>query len=140
MGEDVECLSHEVSSMAKNLELAAQEVGGVWAEARDIRAVVDALSHEGQEHRRATPTSQSVEAIYRKLQLEKAERGELEATVLTLTSAVTGLMQRMAAGVGSGSLIPGGVDLSALELRFKTQEEAVNGRLDSIRQEMKGAA
>jgi len=79
-----------------------------------------------------------VEAIYRELQLEKAERVELEATVLTLMSAVTGLMQRVAAGVGLGSPIPGGVDLSALELRFKTQEEAVNGRLDSIRQDIGG--
>jgi hypothetical protein len=133
LGEDVERLGHEVSSLAKNLELAARELVGVRAEARDTRAVAETLSHDVQEHRRVTPTSQSVEAIYRELQLMKAERGELEATVLTLTSAVTGLMQSVTAGVVSGSPTPGVVDLPALELRFKAQEEAVNGRLDSIR-------
>ena len=138
LGEDVERLGHEVSSLAKNLELTARELVGVRAEGRDTRAVAETLHHEAQEHRRATPTSHSVEAIRRELQLAKAERGELEATVLTLTSAVTGLMQSVAAGVGPGSSSHGGVDLPALELRLKAQEEAVNGRLDSIRQEMKG--
>ena len=67
LGEDVERLGHEVSSLAKNLELAARELVGVRAEARDTRAVAETLSHDVQEHRRVTPTSQSVEACPKRL-------------------------------------------------------------------------
>jgi hypothetical protein len=40
--------------------------------------------------------------------------------------------------VGLGPV--GGITQTSLDQRFKLQDEAVNGRLDSIRQEMKGGS
>ena len=51
---------------------------------------------------------------------------------MTLSSAVTGLMEVAARGPSSC------LDQSYLESCFTAYNAAVNGRLDSIRQEMKG--
>ena len=60
------------------------------------------------------------------------ERADLESTVLALTTAVTSLMEAATTGPASGG------DHSHLEARFAAYDAAVNGRLDSLRQEMKG--
>jgi hypothetical protein len=56
--------------------------------------------------------------------------------VLTLTSAVTRLMESATGGGGPKT----GLTYGELELRLLAQEEAVNGQLDSICQEMKGGS
>ena len=74
----------------------------------------------------------NLEALRTEVQGLKTERADLESAVLILSNAVTGLMELAARGPYSG------LDQGYLESRFTAYDAAVNGRLDSIRQEMKG--
>ncbi len=62
----------------------------------------------------------------------KAERGDLESTVLALTNAVTGLMVMATSGQSASP------DTSYFDARLAAYDAAISGRLDSMRQEMKG--
>ena len=62
----------------------------------------------------------------------KAERGDLESTVLALTNAVTGLMAMATSGQSASP------DTSYFDARLAAYDAAIIGRLDSMRQEMKG--
>ena len=60
--------------------------------------------------------------------------------MLTLSLAVTSLIANATAGSGAARGGGGmtGPDLAEVDRRFKAQEAAVNGRLDSLRQEFRG--
>ena len=62
----------------------------------------------------------------------KSEQEALESTVLTLSAVVSTLTDH--AGLGPA----GGITQSSLDQRLRLHDKAVNGRLDTIRQEMKG--
>ncbi len=76
--------------------------------------------------------SHAIALLQQDLHEVKADRLALKDTVLTLVNAVTGLMGETAGRPQAGSLL---VDV---DKRFKSCAESVNGRLDSIHQEMKG--
>ena len=64
----------------------------------------------------------------------KTEQVALESTVLTLSAALTALMDHT--GLGPA----GGITQTSLDQRFKLHDEAVNRRLDTIRQDMTGGS
>lgn len=90
LGESLVQMCHEVASLGKGLAVATKELGGVSAEVRHARDATDSLSHEVHEFQRAAPSTRTIAALYQELQLVKAERGELEATVLTLSLSTGG--------------------------------------------------
>ena len=73
-----------------------------------------------------------MDSLHREVQGLKADRADLESTVLALTNAVTGLMK----GATSRQLIS--PETSYIDARLTAYDAAINGRLDSLRQEMKG--
>jgi hypothetical protein len=73
-----------------------------------------------------------VDALRREVQVLKEERADLESTVLALTNAVTGLLEAATSGPLSSP------DTSYIDARLTAYDAAINGRLDSLRQEMKG--
>ena len=73
-----------------------------------------------------------VDALRREVQVLKEERADLESTVLALTNAVTGLLEAATSGPLSSP------DTSYIDARLTAYNAAINGRLDSLRQEMKG--
>jgi hypothetical protein len=98
----------------------------VWLthdEARQVQAAVSTLSGDA---------SRAIANLRGELAAAKSEREVLESTVLTLLSAVTALKDH--AGLGP----MGGITETSLDQWFKLHDEAVNGRLDTIRHEMKG--
>jgi hypothetical protein len=74
---------------------------------------IDKLHHLG--------SPRAIESLYRELQEDKAKRGVLELTVLTLTAAVTSLLEDTAARPAA-SLNP-----QDFELSLKAQEEPGTG-------------
>ena len=75
----------------------------------------------------------SWDALQREVKGLKAEQEDLESAFVTLSNAVTGLLD---AAVARGP--SSGLDQAYLDSRFKAYDAAVTGRLDSICQEMKG--
>jgi hypothetical protein len=123
LGSTVTALQQEVIGVAQGVITASAQAVDARDEARLVQAAVTALSGDA---------SRAIANLRGEKAAAKTERVALESTVLTLSSAVTALMDH--AGLGPA----GGITESALEQRLKLHDEAVNGCLDSIRQEMKG--
>jgi hypothetical protein len=90
------------------------------------------MGAELEQLRRGGVSSRLLDDLNRELQETKADCGALKDTVLALTTAVTGLME-----VGA-AVTPSGRARDDIDARLAAHATAVNGRLDSIRQEMKG--
>ncbi len=123
--EDLTALGHN------GLLLAAQQVQLAQEEARQAKSAAVAMGGELEQLRRLGG-SHTIALLQQDLCEVKADRLALEDTVLTLVNAVMGLMGEMAGRPQVGSLL---VDVDE---RFKSYAKSVNGRLDSIHQEMKG--
>ncbi len=116
-----------VNALQQDVIGVAQGVSTALAQARDeARQVQGAVTTLGGD------TSRAISSLRVELAVAKLEREVLDSTVLTLTAAVTALMDH--AGLGPA----GGITKTSLDQQFKLHDEAVNGCLDTICQEMKG--
>jgi hypothetical protein len=119
----VTALQQDVIGVAQGVSTALAQAVAARDEALLVQAAVTALSGDA---------SRVIANLRGEMAAAKTERVALESTVLTLSSAVTALM-------GHAGLRPaGGITETSLEQRLKLHDEAVNGRLDTMRQEMKG--
>jgi hypothetical protein len=123
LGSTVNALQQDVVGVAQGISTVSAQAVEARDEARQVQAAVSALSGDA---------SRAIANLRGELVAAKSEREALESTVLTLSSAMTALMDH--AGLGPA----GGITKTSLEQRFKLHDKAVNGRLDTIRQEMKG--
>lgn len=123
LGSTVHALQQDVIGVLQEVSTASAQAVDARDEARRVQAALTALGGDA---------SQAISNLRGELATAKSEREALESTVLTLSAAVTTLMTQ--AGLGPG----GGITQSSLDERFRLHNEAVNGRLDIIRQEMKG--
>ncbi len=131
VGDNLACLHTDLKSLDMELSTAAQQVQLAFGEAHQARMKAAELELELDSLRRAGG-SQVIAALQRDLLDSKADRVALEETVLTLSGAVTALMQQVAGRPQAG------LSLADVEDRLKIHAQSVDGRLDSIRQEMKG--
>jgi hypothetical protein len=140
LGEDLARMQQEVATPSKGLLMADIELDSARDKAHHARSVVDTLGHKVNELGHTGTSRRAIEALYRELQDVKAECGDLEATVLTLTLAVTSLMASVAGrgGAAGGGGASAGLNQAEFDQCLQAQEEAVNRRLDSIYQEIKG--
>jgi hypothetical protein len=125
LGSTVNALQQDVIGVAQGVSTASAQAVDAWDEACQVQAAITALSGDA---------SQVISNLRGELAAAKSEREALESTVLTLSAAVTALMDH--AGLGPA----GGITQTSLDQRFKLHDEAVNRRLDTIRQEMKGGS
>ena len=132
LGDDHTSLHQDVLSLAEKLKTAEERVDDSRAEVHQVRMAAASLGRDMARLAQARGAGGEVDALRHEVRGLKAERADMEATVLVLTSAVTSLMEAAANGPSSGP------DHSHLEARFAAHDVAVNGRLDSLRQEMKG--
>jgi hypothetical protein len=123
LGSTVTALQQDVIGVAQGVATVSAQAVEARDEARLVQGPITALSGDA---------SRAIANLRGELAAAKSERVALESTVLTLSSAVTALMNH--AGLGPA----GGSTETSLEQRFKLHDEAVNGRLDTMRQEMKG--
>ena len=123
LGSTVNALQQDVIGVAQGVSTASAQAVDARDEARLVQAAVTALSGDA---------SRVISDLRGELAAAKSERQALESTVLTLSEALTALMTN----VGLGPV--GGITQSSLDERFRLHDKAVNGRLDTIRQEMKG--
>jgi hypothetical protein len=114
LGSTVTALQQEVIGVAQGVITASAQAVDARDEARLVQAAVTALSGDA---------SRAIANLRGEKAAAKTERVALESTVLTLSSAVTALMDH--AGLGPA----GGITESALEQRLKLHDEAVNGCL-----------
>jgi len=123
LGSTVHALQQDVIGVLQEVSTASAQAFDARDKALRVQAALTALGGDA---------SQAISSLRGELATAKSEREALESTVLTLSAAVTTLMTQ--AGLGPG----GGITQSSLDERFRLHNEAVNGRLDTIRQEMKG--
>jgi hypothetical protein len=123
LGGVVNALQQEVSGMAQGVSAASAQAVDARDEARLAQGAVTALGGEA---------SRAFSHLCVELADVKSEQEVLESTMLTLSAAVTSLMEQVALGPS------GGVTQLFLDKQFRLHDEAVNSRLDTIRQEMKG--
>jgi hypothetical protein len=132
LGNDYVRLYDDLKLLAHGLSTAALQVKDAKEEAHQARAEAAAMGTKLKQLRRLRISSHMLDSLNKELQEVKVDRGALEDTVLALTTAVTGHMEAGMAGAQPG---PASDDFDA---RLAAHAAAVNGRLDSIRQEMKG--
>ncbi len=131
LGENYVCLQQELVTLGSNLLMAALRMEGAWDKAPQAKTLATTLGDNIDKlHRQVS--LRALEGLYRELQEDKVERGILRSTVLTLTAAVTSLLED-AATQHAANIAP-----QDFELCLKAQEKAVNRWLDSICHEMKG--
>ena len=132
LGEDHTNLNQEVLTLSNKLRATEQQADSSRAELHQVRVATSSLGVEVAHLMRAQGHGGDVDALRREVRGLKTERADLESTILALTSAVTGLMEVATNGPSPSP------DQSYLEARFTAYDAAINGRLDSLRQEMKG--
>ena len=125
LGSTVTTLQQDVIGVSQGVSTALAQAVDALNEACLVQAVVTTLNGEA---------SRAISNLRGELADAKSEREALESTFLTLSAAVTALMDQ----TGLGSV--GGITQSTPDQRLQRHDEAVNGRLDTIRQEMKGGA
>ena len=113
LGSTVNALQQDVVGVAQGISTVSAQAVEARDEARQVQAAVSALSGDA---------SRAIANLRGELVAAKSEREALESTVLTLSSAVTALMDH--AGLGPA----GGITKTSLEQRFKLHDKAVNGR------------
>jgi hypothetical protein len=119
----VNALQQEVSGVAQGVSAVSAQAADARDEARLVQGAMTALGGDA---------SRAFSHLRAELADVKSEREVLESTVLTLSAAVTSLMEQAALGP------LGGVTQLSLDKQFRLHDKAVNSRLDTIRQEMKG--
>ena len=130
LGEDVVQLHDHYTRLSQGLSATGVHISDAKTEATTARMEAAALASEWAQWRGATCTAATVDGLRRELQEVKADRNTLEDTVLAIASAVNGLIGQMGQS--------GGQPAEDVDARLEAHAAAVNGRLDSIRQEMKG--
>ena len=122
LGVAVNALHQEVIGVAQGVSTASAQAVDARDEAHLVQGAIITLSGDA---------SRAISYLRGELADAKLERDALEATVLTLSAAVTALMDH--AGIGSSE----GITQTSLDQRFRLHDEAVTGCLDTIHQEMK---
>ena len=122
--EGLQRLGQELSAAALHAKDAREEACQAWSEATALGVELEALQRLGGSRELASLRQELTEA--------KGDQGALEDTVLALAAAVTGLME-----TGTHVTQPG-QNNKEWEDRLTAHAAAISGRLDSIRQEMKG--
>ena len=130
LGEDVVQLHDDYTRLAQGLSANGVHVNDAKAEATTARMEAAALASELAQWRGAACTTAAMDGLRRELREVKADRATLEDTVLAIATAVNGLIGQMGQSAGQPS--------EDVDARLAAHAAAVNGRLDSIRQEMKG--
>ena len=128
----VDSLNQEVLTLSNKLRATEQQADSSRAELHQVRVATSSLGVEVAHLMRAQGHGGDVDALRREVRGLKTERADLESTVLALTNAVTGLLEAATSGP---SYSP---DTSHIDARLTAYDAAINGRLDSLRQEMKG--
>jgi hypothetical protein len=132
LGKDHTSLHQDVLALTDELKAAGQRANSSMAEVQQVRLVTASLGAEVARLVQARGNGGDVASLRREVLGLRAERADLESTVLALTDAVTSLMEGAASGPSSRP------DTSYLDARLTAYDAAINGRLDSLRQEMKG--
>ena len=122
--EGLQRLGQELSAAALQVKDAREEAHQARAEATALGVELEALHRLGG--------SWELGSLRQELAEAKGDQGALEDTVLALAAAVTGLME-----TGTNVAQPG-QNNKEWEDRLTAHAAAISGRLDSIRQEMKG--
>ena len=131
LGNNYARLNKDYKMLAQGLSTMVVHVNNAKAEAVAARLEVGALAVElGQLRGAGTGSTAALKSHRRELWEAKADRESLEDTTLAIATAVNGLISQMGQTAGQPS-----VDIDA---RLTAHAKAVNGRLNSIRQEMKG--
>ena len=132
LGEDHTSLHQDVLSLADKLKTSEERADDSRAEVHQVRMATASLGNDMARFVLLRGAGGDVDALRQEVRGLKSERADLESTVLALTSAVTSLMEAAANGPSYGS------DQGHLKARFAEYDAFLNGRLDSLRQEMKG--
>ena len=132
LGEEHTSLHQDVLTLTNELKAVGQQGNNSKAEVHQVRLVTASLGAEVAHIVQACSNGGDVDSLHREVQGLKADRADLESTVLALTNAVTGLMK---AATSRQLISP---ETSYIDARLTAYDAAINGRLDSLRQEMKG--
>jgi hypothetical protein len=130
LGDDLVQLYDDYKLLAQGLSASAAHIKDAKAEAATTRMEAAALAAELGQWRVAACTTATMDGLRQELREVKADRETLEDTVLAIVNAVDGLIGQMGQSAGQPS--------EDVDARLVAHAAAVNGRLDSIRQEMKG--
>ena len=107
LGEEHTSLHQDVLALTDELKAVGQQVNSSKAEVHQVRLVTALLGAEVAHLVQARSNGGDVNSLRREVQGLKADRADLELTVLALTTAVTGLMEAAASGPSSATLTPG---------------------------------
>ena len=107
LGEEHTSLHQDVLALTNELKAVGQQVNSSKAEVHQVRLVTALLGAEVAHLVQARSNGGDVNSLRREVQGLKADRADLELTVLALTTAVTGLMEAAASGPSSATLTPG---------------------------------
>ncbi len=132
LGDNYVRLHDDLRLLAQRLSVAGLQVKDAKDEARQARAEAAAMGAELEQLCCGGVSSRLLDGLNTELQEAKADRGALKDMVLALTTTVTGLME---VGMAATPSERASDDINAC---LAAHAAAVNGRLDSIRQEMKG--
>ena len=131
LGDDYVRLFDDYRLLAQGISTAEQSIKDAKAEAAGARAETAALAVELRQLRTAGSGSLAMmDGLRQELRDATADRASLEDTVLALATAVNGLIGQAGRSSSNSS--------TDVEELLAAHASAVNGRLDSIRQEMKG--
>jgi hypothetical protein len=129
LGEEHASLHQDVLGISHKLKATGQQAEGLRVE---VHQVLASLSAKVARLVQSRDNGGNLVALRTEVQELKAEHADLESAILTLSNAVTSLMEVAARSPSSD------LDQGYLESCFTAYDAAVNGRLDSIRHQMKG--
>jgi hypothetical protein len=130
LGDDLVQLYDDYKLLAQGLSASAVHIADAKAEAATARTEAAALAAELGQLRGMVGTTAALDGLRREVREVRADRDTLEDTVLAIVTAVNGLIGQVGRSTGQPT--------DDVDARLAAHATAVNGRLDSIRQEMKG--
>ena len=130
LGDDFVQPYEDYKLLAHGLSATAVHVKDAKAEAATARTEAAALAAELGQWRGAACTTAAMDGLRRELREVKADKEILEDTVLATATTINGLIGQVGQSAGQRA--------NDVDARLEAHAAAVNGQLDSIRQEMKG--
>ncbi len=118
LGEEHASLHQDVLGISHELKATGQQAEGSRVE---VHRVLASLSAKVARLMQSQDNGGNLVALQTKVQELKVERADLESAVLTLSNAVTGLMEVAARGPSSG------LDQGYLESGFTAYDATING-------------
>ena len=132
LGKEHTSLHQDILAVTNELKAAGQQVNSSKAEVHQVQLVTASLGAKVAHLVQALSNGGDVDSLRWEVQGLKADWADLESTVLALTNAVTSLME---AATSRPSSSP---NTSYLDVRLTAYNAAINGHLDSLRQDEGG--